>query len=96
MQINFLTYLRKSYTLGRWLGMVVYVTLEILRVGPPQKAWAQTKAWTHIPNRLEFFHIPARHPDQGTLAHLVLVLRCYLAVTAYVQGNAMGRFGRLL
>jgi len=22
MQINLLTYLRKSYTLGRWLGMV--------------------------------------------------------------------------
>ena len=37
-----------------------------------------------------------RHPDQGTLALLVLVLRCYLAVTAYVQGNASGRFGRLL
>ena len=43
MQINFLTYLGKSYTLGRWLGMVVYVTLEILRVGPPQKAWAQAR-----------------------------------------------------
>jgi len=61
MQINLLTYLRKSYTLGRWLGMVVYVTLGILRVGPPQKrlrAHIQKKkkslgpglrAWTHIP-----------------------------------------------
>ena len=42
MQINLLTNLGKSYTLGRWLGMVVYVTLEIIRVGPPQKAWALT------------------------------------------------------
>jgi len=42
MQINFLTYLRKSYTLGRRLGMVVYIRLEILRVGPPQKARALT------------------------------------------------------
>ena len=45
MQINLLTYLGKSYTLGRWLGMVVYIKLEILRVGPPQK---RLRAYTQI------------------------------------------------
>ena len=37
MQINFLTYPRIYYTLGRWLGMVVYIILEIFRAGPPYK-----------------------------------------------------------
>jgi len=67
MQINLLTYPRIYYTIGRWLGMVVYIKLEIFRAGPPQKrlrAHIQKKkkslgpglrAWTHIPNRLEFF-----------------------------------------
>jgi len=64
MQINFLTYLRKSYTLGRWLGMVVYIRLKIIWVGPPGRAHPKKRkkslgpsleAWTHIPNRLEFF-----------------------------------------
>ena len=41
MQINFLTYLRKSYTLGRWLGMVVCMTLEIIGEGPTLKALAR-------------------------------------------------------
>ena len=51
MQINFLTYLRKSYTLGRWLGMVVHVTLGIIGEGPTLKALARLhtnkrkKAW---------------------------------------------------
>jgi len=37
MQINLLTYLGKSYILGRWLGMVVYMTLEIIGEGPTLK-----------------------------------------------------------
>ena len=37
MQINLLTYPRIYYTLGRWLGMVVYIILEIFRAGPPYK-----------------------------------------------------------
>ena len=37
MQINFFTYPRIYYTLGRWLGMVVYIMLEIFRAGPPYK-----------------------------------------------------------
>jgi hypothetical protein len=45
MQINLLTYPRIYYTIGRWLGMVVHVTLGILRAGPPQK---RLRAYTQI------------------------------------------------
>jgi hypothetical protein len=45
MQINLLTYPRIYYTIGRWLGMVVYIKLEIFRAGPPQK---RLRAYTQI------------------------------------------------
>jgi len=71
MQINFLTNLRKSYTLGRWLGMVVYIRLKIIWVGPPgrahpkkrKKAWVQ--AWKLEPISLtdwNFFELIKLYP----------------------------------
>ena len=78
MQINLLTYPRIYYTIGRWLGMVVYVTLAILRAGPPQKrlraytqikekkAWAQARELGPISlTDWNFFELISHYATQG-------------------------------
>ena len=45
-------------------------TLEILRVGPPQKSLGPSlRAWTHIPNRLEFFELISHYATRGRYAY---------------------------
>ena len=52
--------------------MVVYIKLEIIRVGPPQKAWVQ--AWELEPISLtdwNFFELISHYATQGPGQHLL-------------------------
>ena len=48
MQINLLTYLRKSYTLGRWLGMVVTCLKFYGWAHPKKRKKKRLRAYTQI------------------------------------------------